>query len=44
MKNFGNNPRKKKEKEENEQEFERSKIKEWNKDEIGNLQNPYNEL
>jgi len=36
--------RNKKEKEENEQEFKRSKIKEWNKDEIGNLRNLYNEL
>jgi len=34
----------KEKKEENEQEFERERIEEWNKDEIGNLQNPYNKL
>ena len=34
----------KEEEEENKQEFEEGRIEEWNKDEMGNLQDPYNEL
>jgi len=43
-KNFGNNLRKRCKRGRNKQEFEGGRIKEWDEDKMGNLQNPYNEL